>query len=377
MHGWFLIQTFYHGLKRTSREHLDAAAGGAFFSLQVPAAKELIEKMVANQGWGGDRLQPRTRGVHQVDGIDKIAAKMDLLMKIWEASSNMETAKMMDSHMTCEVCGNVGHSCKGFLETRKEASFINNGNNNGFRKNYNNQGWNSRPNFSFNNQNGGKYCNSFNNHPSIEDLIFRQARINESLNKNLAANEKVLENLNSTIESFTSTMNNQLSFNKMIETQLAQLAASLPSSESAGIPGQPEPTRENLKSVTTRGGRTTRDPPHPNPAEKKQKEVTTKSDEEVDTEEASPGKERLRKTTPQEYVDTMLLPFPRRIKKPTADEQFGKFVEVIKKLNVIISFLKLCRYQPAPSTSKTSSKIRDLYPPRTWSSLRRSVVQPF
>jgi hypothetical protein len=46
MHGWFLIQTLYHGLKRASREHLDAAAGGAFFSLQVPAAKELIEKMV-------------------------------------------------------------------------------------------------------------------------------------------------------------------------------------------------------------------------------------------------------------------------------------------------------------------------------------------
>ena len=74
MQGWFLIQTFYHGLKRTAREHLDAAAGGAFFSLQVPAAKELIEKMVANQGWDGDRLQPRSRGVHQVDGIDMIAA---------------------------------------------------------------------------------------------------------------------------------------------------------------------------------------------------------------------------------------------------------------------------------------------------------------
>jgi hypothetical protein len=50
MHGWFLIQTFYHRLKHASREHLDAAAGGAFFSLHVPAAKELIEKMVANQG---------------------------------------------------------------------------------------------------------------------------------------------------------------------------------------------------------------------------------------------------------------------------------------------------------------------------------------
>jgi hypothetical protein len=48
MHKWFLIQTFYHGLKRTSCEHLDAATGWAFFSLQVPAAKELIEKMVAS-----------------------------------------------------------------------------------------------------------------------------------------------------------------------------------------------------------------------------------------------------------------------------------------------------------------------------------------
>jgi hypothetical protein len=50
MHGWFFIQTFYPELKRASHEHLDAAAGGAFFSLQVSAAKELIEKMVANQG---------------------------------------------------------------------------------------------------------------------------------------------------------------------------------------------------------------------------------------------------------------------------------------------------------------------------------------
>jgi hypothetical protein len=85
MHGWFLIQTFYHGLKCTSHEHLNAAAGGAFFSQQVPAAKELIEKMVANQGWDGDRLQLRTRGVHQVDEIDMIAAKIDLLMKKLEA----------------------------------------------------------------------------------------------------------------------------------------------------------------------------------------------------------------------------------------------------------------------------------------------------
>jgi hypothetical protein len=215
--------------------------------------------MVANQGWAGDRLQPRTCGVNQVDGIDMIATKMDLLMKKLEASSNMETTKIMDVDMTCEVCDNVGHSGNDCLETREEASFINNGNNNGFRnKNFNNQGWNSRSNFPFNNQNGGNYSNTFNNQPSIKDLVFGQARINENLNKKLTDNEKVVENLNSTIESFTSAMKNQLSFNKMIESQLAQLASSLPCSESGGILGQPEHTREHVSTISTRWGKPSR-----------------------------------------------------------------------------------------------------------------------
>jgi hypothetical protein len=171
----------------------------------------------------------------------------------------MGTAKIMDADMTCEVCGNVGHSGNDCLETREEASFINNGNTNGFRNNkINNQGWNSRPNFLFNNQNGGNYSNSFNNLTSINYLVFGQARSNESLNKKLVANEKVLENLNSTIESFTTAMKNQLSFNKMIATQLAQLAASLPSSELGGIPGQPEPTQEHVSAISTRWGKPSR-----------------------------------------------------------------------------------------------------------------------
>ena len=50
MEGWLLIQNFYNGLTCSARDHLDAAAGGAFLSLTVAAATELIEKMVSNQG---------------------------------------------------------------------------------------------------------------------------------------------------------------------------------------------------------------------------------------------------------------------------------------------------------------------------------------
>jgi hypothetical protein len=44
----------------------------------------------------------------------------------------------------------------------------------------------------------------------------------------------------------------------MIEAQLAQLAASLPSSELGGISGQPEPTREHVSSISTRWGKPSR-----------------------------------------------------------------------------------------------------------------------
>jgi hypothetical protein len=53
-----------------------------------------------------------------------IAVKMDLLMKKLEASSNLETIKIMDARMMCSVWGNVGHSGNNCLETREEASFI-------------------------------------------------------------------------------------------------------------------------------------------------------------------------------------------------------------------------------------------------------------
>jgi hypothetical protein len=106
--------------------------------------------MVENQGWDRDHLQPRTCAAHQVEGIDMITAKMGLLMKKLEVSTNMETTKIMDAQMTCEVCGNVGHSGNDCLETMEEASFINNSNNNGFRNNnFNNQGWSSRPNVTY------------------------------------------------------------------------------------------------------------------------------------------------------------------------------------------------------------------------------------
>ena len=57
MENRLILQNFYNGLTSTSRAHIDAAVGGAFFSLIVNKATTLIKKMVSNQGWSEDRLQ--------------------------------------------------------------------------------------------------------------------------------------------------------------------------------------------------------------------------------------------------------------------------------------------------------------------------------
>ena len=44
------------------------------------------------------------------------------------------------------------------------------------------------------------------------------------------------------MDGFSTAIKNQLSFNKMIETQLAQLAAATTAAELGKMPGQPEST---------------------------------------------------------------------------------------------------------------------------------------
>jgi hypothetical protein len=55
----------------------------------------------------------------------------------------------------------------------------------------------------------------------LRDLILQQARITENISKNLAFNDKVLENINTKIDSFSSAIKDQLSYNKKIQSQLA------------------------------------------------------------------------------------------------------------------------------------------------------------
>ena len=74
----------------------------------------------------------------------------------------------------------------------------------------------------------------------------------DSINKKLHAHDKMLESINAKLDEFSSALKNQLSFNKMIEIQLAQIAAAIPSYEKDRIPSKPKGTMEIANLVTAR-----------------------------------------------------------------------------------------------------------------------------
>jgi uncharacterized coiled-coil protein SlyX len=74
----------------------------------------------------------------------------------------------------------------------------------------------------------------------LRDFVAGQSKLLDQMSKKVASNDKVLENINSRMDTFTSGIKNQHNFNKMLESQLAQLAATIPPLEKYKILGQPE-----------------------------------------------------------------------------------------------------------------------------------------
>jgi uncharacterized coiled-coil protein SlyX len=71
-------------------------------------------------------------------------------------------------------------------------------------------------------------------------MITNQNNVIENMSRKLASNDKILETINNRMDSFTSAIKNQHSFNKMVESQISQLAAYVPVTKKGKILGKPE-----------------------------------------------------------------------------------------------------------------------------------------
>jgi hypothetical protein len=93
--------------------------------------------------------------------------------------------------------------------------------------------------------------------PSLKDSVRNQLRINLEVGKKLLANDRILESIDSKMTNFKVAVQNQLNFNKVLETRVAQLVVAMPHPNGGDFPGQPAiPIKKNVKAVITHSRKT-------------------------------------------------------------------------------------------------------------------------
>jgi hypothetical protein len=68
--------------------------------------------------------------------------------------------------------------------------------------------------------------------------VHNEEKLMDNLSKKLASNDKVLETINNRMDNISTTIKNKLSFHKMLESQLQQLANVVPPANQGKILGQ-------------------------------------------------------------------------------------------------------------------------------------------
>ncbi|XP_056688625.1 uncharacterized protein [Spinacia oleracea] len=144
--------------------------------------------------------------------------------------------------------------------------------------------------------------------------------------------------------------------NRMLENQVAQLADTLSQRQPGTLPGQPTPpqNRESANAITLRSGTKYNGPPMPTDDATLAKENTDGPGKAIDAEPqvlevgnaddvgANKGKEKNSDSLPI----VPKLPFPHRMQKTKVDQQLGKFLAMVKNLEVTVPFTDLISQVP-------------------------------
>ena len=205
------MQTFYHGLTQKARECLDASTKGSFLELTIGKAEILLDKIAENQSWFQDEAQQ----CHQTEAIPEevkaLSNKMENLLHWID-----QRAKFKEDQRAIETA----YKYKTTL---------------------------SQPN--------SKGMNSGNTFKqlSLKEIIAQQTKINDEVKQRLDTNELSLKDIHNKMDFLLTTFDEQNTLNKRAELKLIKLAVALLVATNI----------EQVKNITTRGGKATRDPPYP------------------------------------------------------------------------------------------------------------------
>src|SRR4030065_1168930 len=284
---WLIVHTFYNGLLYATKMSVDAAAGSGLMNKNITKAYALIEDMAQNHyQWTSERATTaatptppkKEAGMYEVSPIDHLAAKLDALTQKFEklnVSAGSPSSSTSSVAPPCEICGIVGHTgveCQLGVsaDVLEQANYSQKG---GAFSNTYNPVWRNHPDLSYKNPPGNPFGQSAVTPPGfannqrvpqqksnlellLENFVMSQTKQNQEFKNQNGF-------LNDTLIKLTSKVDSIATHNKMLETQISQVAQQVASSSKAPgtFPGQPETNQKGqLHAVTLRNGRKLEDP---------------------------------------------------------------------------------------------------------------------
>ncbi|XP_021727670.1 uncharacterized protein LOC110694814 [Chenopodium quinoa] len=281
-----LMRFFYDGLEPMSRANLDAGAGEQLIKVPQNQVEATIEEVVKNYSWGGRRKNaPKKGGKYELEKVDQLQHQIKLLTKglaKLNTSVNIGASSSQVNSFSCQNCGGMNHDtsyCGGLIPKHVAAY---NTRQDGYRGGGGGVSWRQPPlGFATQpqqwNQQAQQPYNSNSQYQNPPPFQTQKQRGNYRRN-NQHNNQHQYHNQNqatqrsqeqasqpdSTHTQILQAMNQQMqevkAYNKMVDSQTAQLAERVPFNSPSTIPGQSQTNPSNIvkpdscKAITLRSG---------------------------------------------------------------------------------------------------------------------------
>ncbi|WVZ55062.1 hypothetical protein U9M48_005775 [Paspalum notatum var. saurae] len=228
--NWDIIRNSMEDSTRCARGQVDASSGGSILDLTPTETEALFKKIAENGAWGADRVTPTSLEQHTSlwNGEECARGRQDgdpwwknrlTNEEVREDGKwrEREEVKSTDYMMTCEECGEYGHSSERCR--RKLRLWTMPGK----------EGWIPPSNYRQNRQQRVHRRISYSNviplRIQLKDFMEEQAKINKDTHSKFKAVDKVLESIDGKITTVGSSNQRLMGMMKILENQLSRLAS--------------------------------------------------------------------------------------------------------------------------------------------------------
>ncbi|CAH9140245.1 unnamed protein product [Cuscuta epithymum] len=354
-----VLSCFYSGLNNEGKMMLDASGGGAFPQLPSEVAEELVEKIVSNNAsWYSSRDTPHQKapGLYEISENSALSARVDALtsliqklattvddnQKKTELALSVPSVNMVAPvpiSPSCSMCGGLHspHECTMMAHSaapgveQVDAMY------------YQRQGYYNQP---YGQQQQGQYGQG----NQQQSRNFNQPQVPQGQQQapqpQQGSFRKETEQRFSSLEdTFKKYM--QVTDARMhnMETQLGQIFKAVSERPQGSLPSNTEPNpREHVQAVTLRSGKELEPAAITKKPDKVQVEPAVREEEK----EKDEGREVA--AAPKQSVPiknyTPPLPYPARLTRKNDSDQFGKFLHLMKQVQINLPFVDALAQMP-------------------------------